>query len=165
MKVFEETIEWGEKKYFCEYYNEKDFSNLAPITQVQAICMIRDGRFVIYEDKNGKFGLPGGSVEPGENLEETLVRELYEEASIRPIKSAPLMYLKITNLTDVDNSVTFQVRYGCIVELLDAPVSDPAGKAISRHVVDRESMLNMLDWGEKLIHYINEFNNIKDRLI
>ena len=62
-RIFEEKTTWGKKEYFCEYIDDIDFSKITPITQVQAICFLPSGEFVVYEDVNGKYGLPGGTID------------------------------------------------------------------------------------------------------
>jgi 8-oxo-dGTP diphosphatase len=85
---------------------------------VVAALIVRDSRVLICQRKRGgsfplKWEFPGGKVEPGENLETALVRELSEELGIiatigreiwrttyqYPGKPEPL--LVVSNLADV----------------------------------------------------------------
>lgn len=156
MKMYEEITKWGDETFFCEYIKDTDFSNLTPITQVQALCFTKDGNFVIFEDSKGRFGLPGGTVESGESLEEALARELYEEAAVKIIEHGPLLHLRVTNLSSKPSRVDYQVRYWANVELLDEKVSDPAGKAVRRHVVNKKELFGYVKWGKKLEIYYDE---------
>lgn len=160
MKIFEEQTTWGDEKFFCEYIDDLDFSKIEPVTQVQALCFTSNRKFVIYEDIHGNYGLPGGSVEKGESLEEALFRELREEVAVRPIEYGPLLYLKITNLSQRPPTITYQARYWARVELLDEEVSDPAGKAIRRYVVSEKKLLEYVKWGEKLKVYLNQMKKL-----
>ncbi|MCM3633540.1 NUDIX hydrolase [Paenibacillus camelliae] len=55
------------------------------------VLLIRDGTLLLEKrTDNGLWGLPGGSLEPGETMEEVAVRELYEETGLRA-KSLELM--------------------------------------------------------------------------
>jgi ADP-ribose pyrophosphatase YjhB (NUDIX family) len=45
-----------------------------------AICVTRDDRVVLVRADGGKWSLPGGRPDPGESWEETLHREMREEA-------------------------------------------------------------------------------------
>jgi 8-oxo-dGTP diphosphatase len=59
----------------------------ATIVQVTAGVIVRDGRFLACQRAAGgwhpgRWEFPGGKVEPGENLEAALRRELYEELDI-----------------------------------------------------------------------------------
>ncbi|MFW5436818.1 NUDIX domain-containing protein [Paenibacillus apiarius] len=52
---------------------------------VTAGAIIRDQRGRILMQKrsdNGNWGLPGGGMEPGEAIEETMTREIYEETGL-----------------------------------------------------------------------------------
>lgn len=155
-KIFEEMVSWQESEYLCEYFDAQNFSKIAPITQVQALCMLATGEFVVYKDTNGNYGLPGGTVELGETLDETLFRELKEEASVKPTHYGPLLYLKLTELSQKPEVVTYQVRYWAVVEPLEQAVHDPAGKAIERVIVQEENLINLLGWGKKVEVYLKQ---------
>lgn len=63
------------------------------IVPVVAAIVWRDGRFLAVERKPGTdfagmWEFPGGKVEPGESLNQALVRELTEELGIVPERSA-----------------------------------------------------------------------------
>lgn len=160
-KIFEEKTLWQDKEYFCEYIDSQDFSKIKPITQVQALCFLPTGEFVIFEDKNRKYGLPGGTVEKGETLDEALFRELREEAAVKPIKYGPLLYLRIVNLSEDSVKITYQVRYWALVDLLNEAVSDPDGKAIRRLLVNEEDLIKRLNWGKKLEVYLAQLKKMR----
>ena len=50
------------------------------ISQISAYCLDDQGRVLIIKNKHG-WGLPGGHPEAGETIEETLRREIKEEAA------------------------------------------------------------------------------------
>ncbi len=159
--LLQEIFDWKGVDHLCEYIKKADqnYSNLSPITQVQAICTVKGqvDSFVVYKDVDGNYGLPGGSVEEGENLEETLRRELKEEAAVTLLRFKPLLINKVTNQDTKE--ISYQMRYWAEVELLDEPVNDPAGKAVAREVLGKEDMVDKLGWGPKLDLYLREYEN------
>ncbi|MEW5773988.1 MAG: (deoxy)nucleoside triphosphate pyrophosphohydrolase [Thermodesulfobacteriota bacterium] len=66
---------------------------IQPEIQVVAGILWRDGRFLAVRRPEGKplagyWEFPGGKVEPGEGLEQALVRELREELGLTPLRFA-----------------------------------------------------------------------------
>ncbi|WP_409271685.1 NUDIX domain-containing protein [Neobacillus sp. SCS-31] len=52
------------------------------ITSVHAVCM-KDGKVLLAHIKDRGFNYPGGHPEAGEKVEETIVREAYEEGYVK----------------------------------------------------------------------------------
>lgn len=72
--------EWGMR---CSVCGEIVFPVIAPAV---IVAVERDGKLLMGHGVNfppGRFSVLAGFVEPGENLEETVVREVYEESRIR----------------------------------------------------------------------------------
>lgn len=57
-----------------------DLSPDIPLTQASAVAFTSEGNIVLIANEAGKWTLPGGTVEQGETIAETLRRELWEEA-------------------------------------------------------------------------------------
>jgi 8-oxo-dGTP pyrophosphatase MutT (NUDIX family) len=55
-----------------------------PIIMVgSGVLLVRENQVLLQRRKdNGLWGIPGGSLEPGESLEEAAIRETYEEAGL-----------------------------------------------------------------------------------
>jgi 8-oxo-dGTP pyrophosphatase MutT (NUDIX family) len=62
----------------------RSFVGSRPIIMVGAgVLLLRDGQVLLQRRKdNGLWGFPGGSLEPGESLEEAAIRETYEETGL-----------------------------------------------------------------------------------
>ena len=50
----------------------------------------RDGRFVLLKNERDEWELPGGKLEPGETIEDCLVREIEEELNLSTTVGRPL---------------------------------------------------------------------------
>lgn len=74
----------GEKVFFCSACGLKYYINPAPAVAV--ILQYPDGRIVLSRRKHnpmqGTFDLPGGFVEINERIEDTVMREIFEELSV-----------------------------------------------------------------------------------
>lgn len=63
-----------------------------PVVGLVALARTDDGRVVlIRRGDTGEWAPPGGTLEWGETLRETLPRELWEEAGVRLLEAGPLL--------------------------------------------------------------------------
>ncbi|GIP29392.1 DNA mismatch repair protein MutT [Paenibacillus sp. J23TS9] len=77
-----------------------------PLILVGAVVIIQNNKnqILLQHRKDGDWGLPGGLMEPGELIEETATREVYEETGLTlnhltmlELFSGPALYLKLKN--------------------------------------------------------------------
>ena len=73
-----------EKNVFTEDWQQKlkefEHTSDGAIHYTRAIIQDEHGKYICLFDKRfGHYQLPGGKVDTGENMEEALIREIYEE--------------------------------------------------------------------------------------
>mgnify|MGYP001573056456 CR=1 FL=1 len=145
--IHKEMIDWKGTRHDLELYEADDVSDLGFTNQAQAVPFIDKDHIVIYKHIDGYYGLPGGTIEKGELFEEALKREVKEECACEVLSCGLIGYVKDTQLPEC--KVKYQLRYWAKVKLLDEPINDPCGKAISREVVEIKDANQKLNWGER----------------
>ena len=116
--------------------------------QAYGICFTEAGLVVLgageFEGRR-YVNLLGGGVEPGETLEDCLVREVMEEGCARVVESR---YIGCQRVDDPDHPTgprrCYQSRFWARVELSRW---DPQHEIDERHLVRPEDFLHILSWG------------------
>lgn len=132
--------------YYVEYQNAESFSHL-PIedcSQTYGVCFFK-GQVVICRRRKGGYTLPGGSIEPGESLEQALAREVQEESNMRVLRMQPVGYQKVWK---EDVKPYFQLRFYAQVEPYGDFESDPDEDIVGIELVSPERAEECLGWGE-----------------
>ena len=135
-------------KYIFEYHDADSFENLdkEKCRQVYGVCLC-EGKMVIgYGGQKQNWGLIGGTIEEGETFEETLKREIQEEANMELISCKPVGYQKVTDTRD--NKIIYQLRYVCAARPYGPFVSDPAGAITEIKLIDPADCKKYFDWGK-----------------
>ncbi len=154
-----EKLEWGGREYELEWIpnDGTDLVQYSPVTQAYGICITPENTAaVVSEDEGSNWTLPGGSVEPGETLVETLVREVDEEADVT-IKDIRLLGLQKSTS---GGRTIYQARFVCRVDEVKEQTIDPAkGKVLVRKFVPVLKLNEYLKWrkiGDEIVGLVAE---------
>lgn len=137
------TITWSGNAYPVQYEDLDDFSQIDKFNQIYGICFV-DNKIVICFNKSlGFWVLPGGTPEDGETIEQTLKREIMEEAGLTLISYKPIGAQKVFG----DGKIRTQLRAVCKCEK-EREHNDPCGDISKVKLVDIEDIKDHIDWGE-----------------
>ena len=126
------------------WHDNIDFSKLKPVTQVYGVCFNKKGEILII-NTTGNWQLPGGTPEKGEGWEDTLIREVKEEADVEIKNIVPLGYQKVYHKEK--NSISYQLRFLATISKINKQTIDPAeGKIPRRKFVNPENFFNYCHW-------------------
>ena len=113
----------------------------------EAICMVDDDTTVLVRNTTGRLNTPGGHPEPGESSEETMIREVSEEACAE-VTSWQLIAFARSECLEGERKGHVMVRdmYVARVELL--PWVQPEFETVERSTVPIEQLVETMsaDW-------------------
>lgn len=123
-----------------------DELNGKKVNGVHGFCFCGDKLLVVYSESKGYWTPPGGGVEPGETVEEAVVREVLEETNMRMLKQKIIGYIEIYE----PEGVVTQTRSVCIVEPIGpfTADADPEGDVTEIKLIDPKDIKQYFDWGE-----------------
>lgn len=118
-----------------------------PVMQASGFCFDGHGRLLLIEHK-GVFSLPGGKPESSESWEQTLRREVVEEANVLLGDVRLLGYQRVEHDRSVLQGAPYaQIRTVASVTRILPSLPDPAsGVTYSRHFCSPESVPGLLRW-------------------
>ena len=162
--ITEEYIGCSGVKYIFEYCECDSYEHLPQdaIKQTYAVAFHKD-KFIVVNNiaKPEAYSLVGGSVEPNEHPDDTLVREIQEESNMKVLEFKPIGYQKVTDTRGIQKSY-YQLRYFAIVEPYGPFVSDPAEKVTEVIECDKDDYKKYFDWGkigDRIIERAYEMKN------
>lgn len=158
-------IDWHEQKYLMEWLDDVDFEKLDNVIQSYGFVFNEDGELCII-DCNGYWCLPGGKPEDCDGtFEDTLIREVDEEADLDIKNIERIGYFRVTSLSDncERKGIHHVLRYVAEVDMLKEQTIDPAnGKIPLRKFIDPKKFLEFVGWEnaefqlEKALNVLNK---------
>jgi 8-oxo-dGTP pyrophosphatase MutT (NUDIX family) len=143
--LLDETVVAGGQRYRVAWFDPPFRPPPPETTQALGICFTPARTIVLVTWNGTEWSLPGGTVEPGETLEQTLVREVREEASARVPACEYIGCQRVTAL-EADEAPYYQTRFWARVEL------DPfvaTHEMIARRAVPPGEFRGALYWGRE----------------
>lgn len=144
------SFKWKGTRYqvhFTPITNAKSIKQEG-FSQVYCVGEMDNKLVVIYHIENGEkiFNLPGGTRERGEDVEQTLRREIKEETNCDVIRYEILGAQK--NVAENGESSPNQVRVFAHLRPFGDFVSDPGGGVLGYELVELTDLEKKIGWGE-----------------
>ncbi len=140
-----ETVVADGARYRVSWFDPPVRPPLADTTQALGICFTHDSQIVLVTWNDTDWTLPGGTIEPDETLEQTLAREVWEEACARVLSCAYIGCQRVEHLDD-DRPAYYQTRFWARVEL--EPFA-PAHEMTARVLVSPGRFRDAMFWGRE----------------
>lgn len=128
-----------------KWITSKNYKKFKPITQVYGVCFNKKREvLIIKDDGKTEWKLPGGTPEKGEKPEETLKREVFEEATV------VLGNCKMIGCqeTEIEGKTVYQLRYVAVIEKIKKHTIDPATNTwVERKFINAKDFEKYVKWG------------------
>lgn len=140
-----ETVLADGARYRVWWFDPPFRPPLAETTRALGLCFTPDSQIVLVTWNDTDWTLPGGTIEPGETLEQTLTREVREEACARVLACAYIGCQRVEHLDD-DHAPYYQTRFWARSSWSH---SLPAHEMTASKLVRPGQLLNTLFWGRE----------------
>lgn len=132
------------------WIRDDNLEKYTPFFQVYGICFNNKDEILIINEGSG-WKIPGGHPENDESAEETLKRELIEEADVEVSQCIPLGAQRIdfpNNPNTKEGDLFYQLRLICLINKVLPQTIDPAnGKISERKFVPIDEVTTWVKWG------------------
>jgi ADP-ribose pyrophosphatase YjhB (NUDIX family) len=119
------------------------------VTQALGLCFTASGLVVMVTPDGARWTLPGGTVEAGEAVAATLIREVAEEACARVLRWEYLACQHVADPLNPDGMRSYyQTRWWARVEL---EAWQPRHEMVGRRILAPDDVLPTLFWRNKKI--------------
>jgi ADP-ribose pyrophosphatase YjhB (NUDIX family) len=147
MKPLQDYWHFGDKNITFTWLGEIEIDSVSPVTQAYGFCYDDDGKLLVVDiHLDGRFQVPGGTVEAGETTIDTLQREIIEEANTTIYDIQYLGMQKVEN--DQDDEIIYQSRYFARIREIGEPKPDPdKGYVLPRKLIDPREYTKVSHWG------------------
>ena len=147
MSYPQNTWIWKGNKVKSTWIKTSDIGKYSPITQVYGIVFNDKGEILICRKGDGDWQIPGGHPEKGETINQTLEREMLEEADV-VVTDIQILGVQKGEFPDDPNSRPhYQVR--CIAklkELLPQTPDPDNGETWERLFIPSSEVTNYVKW-------------------
>ena len=144
--MLQDNTEFAGRHFEVTWMQGEDLPPLDQITQVSSMCFTSVNQIALISTDGKRWNIPGGHPEPKESLEQTLRREVLEEACCEIYDPFLLGWQHVRDIQD--NSVHFQMRYFCRIRIQPF---DPKHEIRHRKFVRPDEFLAMLSYGHSAI--------------
>jgi len=132
------------------WLEDSNLEQYKPCFQIYGIVFNNKSEILLIQEK-GKWKIPGGTPEGNETAEETLRRELIEEADVTIRELRPFGVQRVdypNNPSATEGEIFYQYRYICLVDALQESSPDPdTGITNPRMFVPAKDVTKYVDWG------------------
>ena len=137
---------------WIDVLDRSEMNRFQPCTQVYAVCFNTHNDILVIDDSGqGLWKIPGGTPEAGETPEQTLARELLEEADVALAEMLPIGVQRVEAFFPNKNhpNVYHQWRFtGRIVKILSQTPDPATGNIHARKFIPLNKVNDVVNWGD-----------------